>query len=107
MKRVFLIGGFIIVLALAAGFIFEKETEPREDTRLILEHTYLSYIAPVCFEQSDATNFLEDSDLAMAKQLDYRPHDACTEEALEPSKDKVIISWLKSLGWIETEWSQW
>ena len=107
MKRVFLIGSFIIILALAAGFIFEKETEPREDTRLILEHTYLSYIAPVCFEGADATNFLEDSDLAMAKQLDYKPHDKCTEDALEPSKDKVIISWLKSLGWIETEWSQW
>ncbi len=107
MKKAFLIIGLIIILGLAGGFIFEKETQARDDTRLILEHTYLSYIAPVCFEEADATNFLEDSDLAMAKQLDYRPHDKCTEEALEPTKDKIIISWLKSLGWIETEWSQW
>jgi len=107
MKKTLIIVGIIILGAFIVGFVFEKETKPREDTRLILEHTYKTYIAPTCFEDSGATNYLEDSDLEMAKQLEYKPHDECTEEALKPYKEKILISFLHDLGLLQTEWSTW
>lgn len=107
MKKSLIIVGIIILSLLIIGFGFEKETKPREDTRLILEHTYKTYIAPPCFEDSNATNYLEDSDIAMANQLGYEPNDACTEEALKPVKEKIIISFLHEFGILKTEWSTW
>ena len=107
MKKTLIIVGVIIIGLLIVGFGFEKETKPKDDTRLILEHTYKSYIAPVCFEDSEATNFLEDSDIEMANQLGYKPHDDCTEEALKPIKEKIFISFLHDFGILETQWSTW
>ncbi len=107
MKKVMIIIGVVLLGILIIGFGFEKETKPKGDTRLILEHTYNTYIAPTCFEDSEATNFLEDSDLEMAEQLGYEPNDECTEKALEPIKEKIIISFLYDLGVLETEWSNW
>src|SRR5690625_7896622 len=85
-------------------FNLEKETKIKDDTRLILEHTYKTYIAPPCFEDADATNYLEDSDIEMAKQLEYEPNDTCTEEELAPIKEKIIVSFLHDLGILKTEW---
>jgi len=107
MKKTIIIIGIILIGLLIVGFGFEKETKPKGDTRLILEHTYSTYIAPTCFEESGATNYLEDSDLEMAKQLGYEPNDECTEEALQPIKEKIIISILHDLGLLKTEWSTW
>lgn len=107
MKKTLIFFGIIFLGVLIVGFGFEKETKPRDDTRLILEHTYKTYIAPTCFEDSGATNYLEDSDIAMAKQLGYEPNDECTEEALSPIKEKIIMSFLHELGILQTEWSTW
>lgn len=107
MRKSIIIIGVILLGLLIVGFGFEKETKPKDDTRLVLEHTYKTYIAPTCFEDSEATNYLEDSDLEMAKQLEYEPHDECTEEALAPVKEKIIISLLYDLGVFKTEWSTW
>lgn len=107
MRKGLIVVGIVIISLLIIGFTFEKETKPKEDTRLILEHTYKTYIAPPCFEDSNATNYLEDSDIAMANQLGYEPNDTCTEEALEPIKEKIIISFLHNLGILKTEWSDW
>lgn len=106
MKKIIILLSVLIII-LSSTFIIKKETHPPRDTRLILEHTYKSYIAPVCFEDSEATNFLEDSDLEMANKLDYGPHNECTENAMKPVKDKLMISLLKNIGVIKTEWSTW
>src|SRR5699024_2332646 len=82
MKKGLLIVGILLIGLIVVGFTFEKETKPKDDTRLILEHTYKTYIAPPCFEDADATNYLEDSDIEMAKQLEYEPNDTCTEETI-------------------------
>lgn len=107
MKKIIINIGIVLVSLLIVGFILEKETKPKGDTRLVLEHTYSTYIAPTCFEDSGATNYLEDSDLEMAKQLGYEPNDECTKKALQPIKEKIIISFLHDLGILETEWSTW
>lgn len=107
MRKSMIIIGVILLGLLIVGFAFEKETKPKDDTRLVLEHTYKTYIAPTCFEDSEATNYLEDSDLEMAQQLGYEPRDDCTKEALKPIKEKIFISLLHDLGVLKTEWSKW
>lgn len=96
----------LIVLVLVSAFI-PKETQPSGDTRVILEHTHETYIAPVCFEESDPTNFLEDSTLEAAEKLNYPPHSECTEKALEGEKDRLLTSLLKDMGIMSKKWDEW
>src|SRR5699024_8329070 len=107
MKKGLLIIGILLIGLIVVGFTFEKETKPKDDTRLIIEHTYKTYMSPPCYEEADATNHLEDSDIEMAKQLEYEPNDTCTEEELAPIKEKIIVSFLHDLGILKTEWANW
>lgn len=101
----------LIVVLIIIGFIIPKETKPSSDTRIILEHTYKTYIAPGlgCFEKSDPTptNYLQDSTLGEIERLNYEPHDACTEKALESEKDPLLISLLKDIGILNKKWDNW
>ena len=101
---------FVIILIAAlimTSFLINKDTKPSSDTRIILEHTYHTYIAPECFQQSNPTNYLQDSTLGETLRLNYEPHDACTEEALESEKDPLIISLLKDVGILNKKWDNW
>lgn len=104
----------LVVLLIIVSFFIPRETKPSPDTRIILEHTYKTYIAPGqpesrCFEQSNPTptNYLEDSTLEKAWDLNYEPHDSCTEEALESEKDSLFISLLKDIGILSKKWDNW
>lgn len=99
------LGLLIIVIVISA--IIPKETHPSDDTRVILDHTYHSYIAPVCFEDSDPTNFLEEATLEKARELNYEPHTECTEQALKSEKDKLLTSILKDIGIMKKKWDNW
>ena len=89
------------------SILIPKETHPSADTRIILEHTYQTYIAPICFEEADPTNFLEESTLQKAESLNYPAHSPCTEKALVSEKDRLITSLLKDIGIINKEWDNW
>lgn len=97
----------VVIFIMAMLFIIPKQTKPGKNTRVVLEHTHETYIAPPCFQQSDATNFLGDEDLQEAKKLNYGPHDTCTEEALAPDKDRLFISILKDIGLLSKKWDGW
>lgn len=97
----------IILVAVIAGMVIPKETHPSADTRIILEHTHQTYIAPVCFEDADPTNFLEEATLEKAEDLNYPPHSTCTEQALESEDDRLLTSWLKDLGIMKKTWDEW
>src|SRR5699024_3394953 len=107
MKKGLLIVGILLIGLIVVGSTFEKETKPKDDTRLILEHTYKTYIAPPCFEDADATNYLENSDIEMAQQLECETNDTCTKKKLAPIKEKIIVSFLHDLGILKTEWANW
>lgn len=94
----------LIGAALIIGMIIPRETQPSADTRIILEHTYQTYIAPICFEASDPTNFLEEATLKKAESLNYPPHSSCTEKALESESDRFIPSLLKEIGIMDKKW---
>lgn len=108
-KKIRLLTYFIIliVVLILVSFFIPKETKPSPDTRIILEHTYKTYIAPRCFEQSNATNYLQDSTLGEALDLNYDPHDSCTEAELESEKDSLFISLLKDIGILSKKWDNW
>lgn len=102
---VFLIG--FVGLFILASFFISKAVQPSPDTRVVLDHTYRTFIAPSCFETADATNFLEESTLGNAQTKDYTPHTSCTEEALEAENNSLFISLLKEIGIIDKKWDNW
>lgn len=97
----------LVVMLIIVSFFIPSETKPSPDTRIILEHTYKTYIAPRCFEQSNATNYLQDSTLEEAQDLNYDPHDSCTESELESEKNSLFISLLKDIGILSKKWDNW
>src|SRR5690625_1056498 len=101
-KKRIILGVFL--LAIIVGSLLPKETKPPKTTRVILEHNEKTFIAPICFEESDPSNFLEETTLENAKDIGYKAHSQCTENALKGERDILIISLLKNLGLIETSW---
>ena|SRR5690625_1388904 len=104
-KTLWLTGSFVFILIVS--LFIPVNTAPPTDTRIILEHTYEKYIAPPCFEQAGATNFIEEADLEEALELQYAVHDQCTETTLQAEKDSLLIWLLKKIGIVQTEWSNW
>lgn len=97
----------LIIVFVLIGMLVPRETHPSDDTRVILDHTYHTYIAPVCFEDSNPTNFLEEATLQKAESLNYPPHSPCTEKALESEKDRLLPSLLKQMGIMDKKWDSW
>lgn len=84
-----------------------RDNGPAPETRVILEHSFHTYIAPSCFEEADATNFLEESTLAEAQELEYPAHSSCTEKAFEGNRDSGFIRLMKELGIMDKESKDW
>ncbi|WP_313892960.1 hypothetical protein [Psychrobacillus sp.] len=84
----------ILIVVLSIGFyvIFFKPTDISKE-RIILEHTFRSYIAPECFEELELTNYLEESSLKVAKEKKYKPHSKCTEEILMKKSRTIYQKW--------------
>lgn len=97
----------LIAILIIVSFFIPREIKPSADTRIILEHTYKTYIAPPCFEQAEATNYLQDSTLEDAQNLNYEPHDSCTEDELANEKNSLPISLLKEAGILNNKWDNW
>jgi len=106
-KRISMLIGLIAAAALLVFFFLPRENSPSPSTRVILEHTHHTYIAPSCFDEADATNFLEDSTLEKAEELQYPPHSTCTEESFKGNNDSPFISLLKELGIKEKDSMDW
>lgn len=107
MKRLLLLCIFLIIGLFIISFIIPKETKPSDSTRVILEHHQKTFIAPTCFEESDPSNFIEDSTLGQAHELDYKAHSSCTEDALESEQNSLFIGLLQDLGILSKKWDSW
>ena len=106
-KTVWAAAVILVSAALLALLFLPRANTPSPDARVVLEHTYRTYIAPSCFEESDPTNFIEDSTLEQAHELGYPPDTACTEKAFQGNMDSFFIDFLKELGILEKETSDW
>ncbi|WP_394120928.1 hypothetical protein [Planococcus donghaensis] len=106
-KKIWIVALLLAAFLLLLLFFIPRENMPAPESRVILEHTFRTYIAPSCFEQADATNFLEESTLEQAKELNYPPHSPCTEKAFEGNQDSGFIRLMKELGVMEKESQDW
>lgn len=101
------IGVALISAGILATFFIPMQTNPSGDTRIILEHSVEKYIAPRCFEQSNPSNFIEDSTLEKANEINYGPHSECTIQALESEENSLFIHVLKNIGLLNKKWDNW
>lgn len=106
-KKIWMSVLFLAALLLLLLFFIPRENVPAPETRVILEHSFRTYIAPSCFEQADATNFLEEETLEKALELNYPPHSSCTEKAFEGNRDSGFIRLLKELDIVEKKSKDW
>ncbi|KIL50013.1 hypothetical protein [Jeotgalibacillus soli] len=80
-KKTLTIAIFVLFLAAVSMYIVNDLSKP-SNPRVILDHHKQTYVTPGCFEQADATNFIEDSTLENAQEIGYKPNDECTESEI-------------------------
>ncbi|TWT02400.1 hypothetical protein [Planomicrobium sp. CPCC 101079] len=97
----------VVAAVLLVLFLMPRDNQPPPKTRVILEHSHRTYIAYSCFEGSNATNFLEESTLQEARDLNYPAESACTEKAFQGNRDSFFVSLMKELGIMEKETEDW
>jgi hypothetical protein len=97
----------VIAAVLLVLVFMPRDNQPPPQTRVILEHSHRTYIAYSCFEESNATNFLEEATLQEARELNYPAESACTEKAFQENHDSFFISLMKELGIKEKESEDW
>jgi len=96
---------FVAFFLLVGGsFFVEINSVPPNDTRIILEHTNKTYIAPPCFEQAKTTNNLGDSNLGRARALNYQAESSCTEKYFEPERKPIIEVLAEKIGFKSGKW---
>ncbi|MBT2581443.1 hypothetical protein [Planococcus sp. ISL-109] len=106
-KTLFVAIAVLLLGAAVVWFFMPQENEPSPESRIVLEHTHRTFIAPSCFDDSDPTNFLEESTLGRAQELNYPPHSECTEQAFESNQDSPAVRLLKELGLMEKTQIDW
>lgn len=106
-NKMWVLAALVIAAVLLVLFFIPRDNEPSSNARVVLEHSARTYIAPSCFQEADASNFLEDGTLQTARDLGYPPHSECTEKAFEGNRDSVFISLMKELGIMEKGSTDW
>ncbi|GEM_PF-2403058 len=94
-------GGILAVLFL----LVPLPMAPPGGTRMVLDHTQQIYIAPPCFEQANATNYLTETTWKEARQRGYTAEPSCTAERM---KSAAVPGWqrLGSLvGYLPKAWA--
>ncbi|CAG9622686.1 hypothetical protein [Sutcliffiella rhizosphaerae] len=104
MRKLFIyLFGILLVISVIVSIV-PVTISPSNDTRVILEHNYNTFIAPQCFEQADVTNFLEEATLGKATELGYNEESMCTKEAFKPLQKPIIVKALIKMNLISSPW---
>lgn len=103
-SRTISISIIMVSLLIGSSFFVRMNDGPPEYTRIILENTYGTYIAPPCFEQAQATNNLAESTLSEAKKFNYRAESSCTENQLQPELKSVFVIVAEKMGLKVNKW---
>lgn len=68
-----------------------------DSTRIVLDHTYQTYIAPPCYDRAEVTNNLAEGALKHLKDYSsYVPESACTRDSLAPREVTASV-WLSQM----------
>ncbi|MFC5735550.1 hypothetical protein [Cytobacillus gottheilii] len=88
----------VLVLLIVTLYYVPFTFNPPGDTRMIIDHNTSTYMAPPCFEESEATNYLEETTLKDVKVTNYNSRSTCTEDILAPEK-MTLIEFLTGSKW--------
>lgn len=94
----------VLAIAILSTLFINVQAAPPDDTRVVVEKTHKTYIAPVCFEQAETTNNLAEATYAQAKELQYKAESSCTEEAMKPHSERLITVITQKLGLANSKW---
>lgn len=86
-------------------FAVPMSFQPAGDARIILDHTLRVYIAPPCFEQAEATNYLTETTWDEARESGYRPESDCTADKLKPTELTLWDRIQEMAGLVPPPWS--
>ncbi len=81
MKKILVILGVVAVVVIG-GIIAYNVMNEEPNVQVILDHTDNTYVLPECFEQDEPSNYIEQSDMERAVELNYQPGGSCTEAAV-------------------------
>ena len=80
----------VLIIVITVLFYIPFSFSPPEDTRIILDHDKQTFIAPPCFNQADATNFIEETTYDEVDRTDYKPNSSCTEREVSSKKSTLF-----------------
>jgi hypothetical protein len=80
----------LLAVVILVSVLVEIPHHPPRSTRVILDHSLQTIIAPPCFEQAEFSNNLSESTLENAQKKQYMPESVCTEYTLA-SEDKTLL----------------
>ncbi|RSL29599.1 hypothetical protein D7Z54_30360 [Salibacterium salarium] len=104
-KRVLIIGGVLFAAIVISGFFIPVQLSAPPDVRTIVDHTNQIYVSPTCFNDAQLSNYLQESDLGEAQQLNYNAESDCTRNSLVEKDVTLNIALLKMLGVVRGKWS--
>lgn len=94
----------VFVIAIISAFFIKVQVEPPNDTRVIVEKTNKTLIAPICFENAATTNNLAEGTYEQGKALGYKPESSCTVNALKPQSERLITVIAEKLNLAKSKW---
>ncbi|WP_409346300.1 hypothetical protein [Paenibacillus sp. MBLB4367] len=94
----------VLAIACLSAVFIKVQASPPSDTRVIVERTHQTYIAPMCFEKAETTNNLTEATYALAKELGYKPESSCTENALKPQTERLITVIAQKVNLAKSKW---
>ena len=104
-KKVISLSISVIIILLFIGFFTVPiQVQPYADTRMILEHSHQTYIAPPCYQQAETTNNIQEPTLGQIKE-NFKPESTCTEQALQSQKKVLFDVVREKLGLKDHEWN--
>lgn len=81
MKKILVVLSIVSVVVIGGIVTYNIITE-EPNPQVILDHTDSTYVLPECFEQDEPSNYIEQSNMERAMELNYEPGGSCTEAAV-------------------------
>lgn len=85
-------------------FTINVTAHPPDNTRMIVEYTERTYIAPPCFGQAETTNNVGEMTLLQSKERNFEPESNCTVEALQGQPQRLIYFLRERMGIGKSNW---
>ncbi|MFB1082647.1 hypothetical protein [Jeotgalibacillus sp. JSM ZJ347] len=81
MKKILITLSVVAIIVIGGIVTYNIMTE-EPNPQVILDHTDGTYVLPECFEQDEPSNYIEQSNMERAMELNYEPGGSCTEAAV-------------------------